>query len=223
MSSMVSLSLDQRQSSPLAKNAISANGTSINNRKPTPLKSTLQPSEAEINGRINHDPAINMTLEYPPSPLAAPTRPSSSHSDISVQQPLSPSFPFPDPPRNEYNNQTEPPQPAIPQSVRSSARMSTIQHADHEVHSQSASIVSKSTDRDSGDHERSRTMNQEITELPAPPTRIARFERPMSNGIVHPPRSSSIPRGAPEHMIDRVRHEDGKWTFLHLAIPKYWP
>ena len=211
MSSVVSLPLDQRQSSPLAKNAISANGTATTTRKPTHLKSTLQPSEAEISGRINHDPAVNMTLEYPPSPLAVPTRPSSSHSDISVRQPLSPSFPFPDPPGNAHNIQSEAPQLAIPQSLRSSARMSTVQHADHEVHSQSASIVSKSTDRDSSEQESGRTSRQEAAELPAPPARTARWERPMSNGIAHPPRSSSVPRGATEHLIDRLRHEDGKW------------
>ena len=37
-------------------------------------KSGLRPSEAELNGRINHDPSVNMSLEIPPSPLT-PSRP----------------------------------------------------------------------------------------------------------------------------------------------------
>lgn len=210
MSSVVSLPLEKRQSSPLAKNAISASGVSTGTRKvPQPLRSTLHPSEAELNGRVNHDPAVNMTLEIPASPLAAPSRPMSSHSDISVRRPLSSAFPFPEPPRAEHGAQAEPPQLALPQNLRSSARMSTVQHADDEIHSQSASIVSKSTDGDSGEHERGRSPNQEAIELPAPPARTARWERPMSIGTVHPPRSSSIPRGAPEHLTNRLRHEDG--------------
>ena len=213
MSSVVSLPLEPRQSSPLAKNAISSSEAGTSTRKvPPPLRSTLQPSEAELNGRVNHDPAVNMNLEYPPSPLAAPSRPLSSHSDISVRRPLSSAFPFPTPPRAEQIVQSEPPQIALPENVGSSARMSTVQHADYDVHSQSASIVSKTSGRDSDEQERGRSPYQDASELPAPPAATARWERPISNGIVHPPRSSSIPRGAPEQLIDRLRHEDGKWS-----------
>ena len=211
MSSVVSLPLEPRQSSPLAKNAISSSEAGTATRKVSqPVKSTLQPSEAELNGRVNHDPAVNMSLEYPPSPLLAPSRPMSSRSDISARRPLSSAFPFPTPPCAEQIVQAEPPQTALSENLRSSARMSTVQHADYEIHSQSASIVSKTSDRDSGEQERGRSPYQDVSELPAPPARTARWERPMSNGIAHPPRSSSIPRGAPEHLIDRLRHEDGE-------------
>lgn len=211
MTSVASLPLEQRQSSPLAKNAISASGISTSSRKvPQPLRSTLRPSEAELNGRVNHDPAVNMTLEIPASPLAAPSRPMSSHSDISVRRPLSSAFPFPEPPRAEHGVQAEPPHLALPPNLRSSARMSTVQHADDEIHSQSASIISRSTDGDSGDNERGQSLNHEATELPAPPARTAYWQSPIPNGVVHPPRSSSIPSGAPDYLIDRLRHEDGK-------------
>lgn len=36
---------------------------------PRPHIRPLQPSEAELSGRINHDPAVNMSTDNPPSPL----------------------------------------------------------------------------------------------------------------------------------------------------------
>ena len=214
MSSVVSLPLEARQSSPLAKNAISASRTGTSTRKvPPPLRSTLRPSEAELNGRVNHDPAVNMNLELPPSPLAAPSRPMSGNSELSVRRPTSTSYPFPDPPRAEHSVQADPPRIVLPQDVRNSTRMSTVQQGDYEVHSQSASIVSKTSDSDSGDQERGGSPNQEVAELSAPAAGTGRWERPMSNGDVRPPRSSNIPRGAPEHLNNQLRHGDGKWAF----------
>lgn len=37
---------------------------------PRPHIRALQPSEAELNGRINHDPVVNTSIENPPSPLS---------------------------------------------------------------------------------------------------------------------------------------------------------
>lgn len=37
---------------------------------PRPHIRALQPSEAELSGRINHDPVVNMSIDIPPSPLS---------------------------------------------------------------------------------------------------------------------------------------------------------
>lgn len=37
---------------------------------PRPHIRALQPSEAELSGRINHDPVVNMSIDNPPSPLS---------------------------------------------------------------------------------------------------------------------------------------------------------
>jgi hypothetical protein len=37
-------------------------------RRPSPPAIKLRPSEAELSGRLNHNPAVNMGLEMPPSP-----------------------------------------------------------------------------------------------------------------------------------------------------------
>lgn len=217
MSSVTTLPLDARQSSPLAKSALSVSENSRTvgvRRLPPPIKSALQPSEAELHGRINHDPAVNMYLEIPPSPVA---RPSSSHSDISVGRPLSPSYLFPGQPHAEDDVPVDPPRIVEPTDIRASVRsMSTTPRVEHEVHSQSASIVSKSSDRNSANEDRGQSPDQ-YTNFPATPAKTARpAERPISSAI-YPPRSSSIPRGAPEAMIDRLRHEDGKPCFVLLS------
>ncbi|KAL9595008.1 MAG: hypothetical protein Q9219_006707 [cf. Caloplaca sp. 3 TL-2023] len=74
MSSVTTLPLEARRSSPLAHNSLSSEDlnahTTPKKRVPTPLRSTLAPSDAELSGRASHDPAVNMSLEIPPSPLA---------------------------------------------------------------------------------------------------------------------------------------------------------
>ena len=50
----------------------------------------LAPSEAELNGRINHNAAVNMTLNVPPSPVLAQGPSSPTFSDSGSDQSLSP-------------------------------------------------------------------------------------------------------------------------------------
>jgi hypothetical protein len=73
-SSVTALPLDARQpsSSPLGQDVVSLRDGSRSMAAPrrnlTPTL-RLQPSEAELSGRINHDPAVNLSLDLPPTPL----------------------------------------------------------------------------------------------------------------------------------------------------------
>lgn len=62
---------------------------------PRPHLRPLQPSEAELSGRINHDPVVNMSTDNPLSPpLLSPTSPNeTSRGRNRPSSPLRPSFP----------------------------------------------------------------------------------------------------------------------------------
>lgn len=62
---------------------------------PRPHIRPLQPSGAELSGRINHDPVVNMSIDNPPSPpLPSPTSPNeTSRGRNRPSFPLRPSFP----------------------------------------------------------------------------------------------------------------------------------
>lgn len=200
-SSVTALPLDARQSSPspLAHDASSLREGSRSMASPrrhlTPINPRLQPSEAELNGRINHDPAVNMSLELPPSPL----RPTAAHSSPESRSP-SPSYPFP-----ITNDDHRPPsalRPGRPQEIKS--YIQPLSHSEihgTEIRSQSGSIVSRSTTDDLR-HDGARSPHQEYRspyeEYPARSFQSAQADRPMSDELYyHPPRSGSIPRGAP--------------------------
>jgi hypothetical protein len=76
-----------------------------NRKSPPTIK--LRPSEAELNGRINHNPAVNMNLSVPPSPVLAQgprsrvfsgsdNGESEGHQPSRSLSPHSPSFPSTD-------------------------------------------------------------------------------------------------------------------------------
>lgn len=82
-----------------------------NRKSPPTIK--LRPSEAELNGRINHNPTVNMNLSVPPSPVFAqsPRSPVFSGSDSGESRghqsprslsPHSPSFPSTDRPKPDH-------------------------------------------------------------------------------------------------------------------------
>lgn len=208
MSSVTTLPLDARRSSPLAHKAMSSEDlsapTTPKRRVPTPLRTTLAPSDAELNGRVNHDPAVNMLLEIPPSPLAS-SRPTTVYSDTHDR---TPSGYFPSP----HNGGQYAPlgAPQIPEQVRrSSARpVSTAETHQPEQghHSQSASIASGTSDPYAQDDRRSVAgMDQSFITFPSKAAQDERRgsdssdERPRSRGREerprsarsHPPRSSS--------------------------------
>lgn len=226
MTSVTALPLDARQSSPLGQPAFSPNelGRTATPQRPAlrPFKSGLQPSEAELSGRINHDPAVNMSLEIPPSPLTptrpqipasnagsrAITSPGSAVSSAGSRSP-SPSYPFPAPnnklnPISTGSHLQNPPS----ENVGSARPVSTAEVHNQPVHSQSASIISKSSD--SSNHDEPRSPRPGYSELPTRPARTIHPERSTSYGSYRPPRTSSIPRAASPSIVHQHRDEPGE-------------
>ena len=191
MSSVVTLPLEAR-SSPLRHTVISTADVdrprTPKRQMPHPIRSTLQPSDAEISGRINHDPAVNMSLNVPPSPGAI-SRPSSSgwdahsHSrswsderspeETPERSPESSSFPR----KSQYDGHYIP--TAAPQlsGGRDSGRpVSALEHHDHEPQSQHASIISHESDRTIRDNSRSlRSSIQEENDFTTRPVRSGAY------------------------------------------------
>lgn len=227
MSSVTTLPLEGRRSSPLAHKAMSSEDLNTpatpKRRVPTPLRSTLAPSDTELSGRVNHDPAVNMFLEIPPSPLAN-SRPSTAYSDTHDR---TPSGYFPSP----HNGGQYAPlgAPQIPEQVkRSSARpVSTAEtHRPHQGHhSQSASIASGTSDPHTQDGLQSPTStNQGYVTVPSKVAQGERRgsdsseERPRSRGREdwprsarsHPPRSSSRYNSFPQMPTIHSQEDEGK-------------
>ena len=173
MSSVVTLPLEARTASPLRHTVISASDPdrpwTPQRQGQQPVRSTLQPSDAQANGKVTHDPAVNMFLNVPPSP-GATSRPSSygfdsrsrSSSGGSIgreetpeRSPESPSFPQ----NSHYSGHyipTAAPQIPVTGENRSSARpSSSTQYPDYEPQSQSASIISRESDATIRDNNRS--------------------------------------------------------------------
>lgn len=203
MSSVTALPLEARRSSPspLGHDVISLREGSRSMASPkrnlTPINPRLQPSEAELNGRINHDPAVNMSLDVPPSPLRATAAPSPGGS-----RSPSPSYPFPIT-GDDHHKTPSALRPGKPNEARSYTQpMSHAEIHGTEIRSQSGSIVSRSTTDDARrDGRRSplqeyQSPYEEYRDLPARPLQSAQIDRPMSNESYYPPRSSSVPRGA---------------------------
>ena len=208
MSSVLTLPLEARHSSsPLRKTVVSTN-----DERPytaSRSKSTLQPSDAEVSGRINHDPAVNMHLNVPPSPTA-PSRPSSgymsrsrSSSDESREEtpepsPESSTFPSPN---SHYGGTYVPssaPQLTVPSEVRDPSRpVSTSQYPEHVVHSQSASIVSRDSDATIRDNNGlMRSSIQEEGEFTARPTHSRQFSYEATPSIQEEEFPTRMPTGS---------------------------
>ncbi|OCL12748.1 hypothetical protein AOQ84DRAFT_395493 [Glonium stellatum] len=69
VSSFPLASANSRNSADPSSVLLSASSSPPNGKVPPTMK--LRPSEAELNGRINHSPAVNMNLSVPPSPVLA--------------------------------------------------------------------------------------------------------------------------------------------------------
>jgi len=181
MSSVVTLPLEARTASPLRHTVVSAadpdRPRTSKKQGPHPIKSTLQPSDAQINGGLNHDPAVNMFLNVPPSP-GATSRPSSGF-EFSTQSPVEGSL---EPNQTlERNSESAPvrrnsqygghyiptaaPEVPVTGGSRSSARpVFTAQYREHEPPSQHASVVTKDSDaaiRDNNRWLRSTSIQEE--------------------------------------------------------------
>lgn len=222
MSSVTSLPLDARQASSPRQSSplpigVGRNGTP-HRPIPRPIKSGLRPSEAELSGRINHDPAVNMSLELPPSPLTSSRPPISnedSHATSSTgSRSPSPSYSFPSSSKDNHAV-AGPLRPDLPKERRVSARPVSTGGPHKQIHSQSASIVSKSSDN--SNHDGPRSPNQEYTEFPTRPARTF-ADRSSSRGSYHPPRTSSASRGAPSSHFDQPQDGQGKKETLQVLM-----
>ncbi|KAL8716409.1 MAG: hypothetical protein Q9220_000316 [cf. Caloplaca sp. 1 TL-2023] len=222
MSSVTTLPLEARRSSPLAHKAMSSEDLNVpgtpKRRAPTPLRTTLGPSDAELSGRASHDPAVNMSLEIPPSPRIT-SRPSTAYLDTHDR---TPSGYF-----SSHNGGQYAPlgAPQIPEQVRrSSARPASIaepHHPEQGHHSQSASIVSGASDQYTREAQRSPTgSDRSYVAVDGRPSSSGSEERPRSRGREewpqpgparsHPPRSSSRYSGFP--VMPTIRSQEDEVT-----------
>ena len=214
MSSVTALPLDARQAqtpSPLGQDAASlrdgSRWKSSPNRNLTPANARLQPSEAELNGRINHDPSVNMSLELPPSPL----KPATAQGAPGSRSP-SPSYPFPL--TNDDQPRTPPAlRPGKPQEIKSYTQ--SLSHAEMhgaEIRSQSGSIVSRSTAddfRQDGGRSPHPEYRSPYEEYPARSIPNAQGDR-LSDELYYPPPATQAPRGAPPAAPRQLGPDGGK-------------
>ncbi|KAL9014080.1 MAG: hypothetical protein Q9173_001251 [Seirophora scorigena] len=239
MSSVTTLPLEARRTSPLAHKAMSSeelNAPSTPKRRvPTPLRSTLAPSDAEMTGRVSHDPAVNMFLEIPPSPVAN-SRPTTAYADTHDR---TPSAYFATP----YNGGQYAPlgAPQVPEQVMSSSGRPVSTAESHQAgqghHSQSASLASGTSDPCTQDGQRSSIVSEHG--FVAVPTRTVQDERRGSDsseersrppgtedwprpGRSHPPRlSSRYSNFPPMPTIHSQEDEDSNiqpWEFVGPEI-----
>lgn len=210
MSSVLTLPLEARHSSsPLRKTVISTNDDRSQTSRAN-AKSLLQPSNAELHGSINHDPAVNMYLNVPPSPTAVsqpsssgPISPSRSSSDASREEtpepiPESSRFPL----QNSHYGGTYIPssgtQPASPNEVRDPSRPDPeSQYPDHEIHSQSASLIGRDSDATVRNPNKSlRSSNQEETEFATRPAHSRHFSYERTPSIQEEEFPTRMPTGS---------------------------
>ena len=191
MSSVVTLPLEARTSpSPLRHTVASATDpdrSRMSKRQgPPPIRSTLQPSDAQISGVVSHDPAVDMSLNVPPSP-GATSRPSytgldsdsRSSSDDSAgpedtleRSPDSSSFPQYSQYSGHYIPTAAPQLPVTVESKDSARPASSAQYPEYEPQSQSASIVSGDSDATiRGNHRSFRSSIQDETDFSTRPVK----------------------------------------------------
>lgn len=188
MSSVVTLPLEARTSSPLRHTVISTADSdrprTPKGQPPQPIKSTLQPSDAQSSGKVNHDPAVNMFLDVPPSPGATSRRSSAGfdmHSKISCDDSREPEetaerspefLPHNSQYRGHYIPTAAPQLPVTGEHQNSSRPVSSVQHPEYEPQSQSASIISRDSDTTIRDHNRTlRSSIQEENDFSARPVK----------------------------------------------------
>lgn len=189
MSSVVTLPLEARTASPLRHTAISAadpdRPRTSKRQGPHPIKSALQPSDAQINRGFNHDPAVNMSLNVPPSPGATSRR--SSGYEFNMQNssqgsmepggtmehnPQSDSIPQNSQYGGHYIPTAAPETPVMGQNRSSVRPVTTAQNREYESYSQHPSVVNRDSDAPVRDNNRAlRSSIQEETAFSTRPVR----------------------------------------------------
>ena len=198
MSSTLTLPLEPRQTaSPLRKTTIADDGAGPQSKSSTHYQSQylLRPLDTQHHPGYNNDFTVDMHLNVPPSPNS---RPSTSSSEIRDQSPqssldlhshndtITQSYPFPQE-RTNQPHRMEPAHMADYEDTKPVSRPSEPATRKYSaVHSQSASLVSDSSQGSKQRDMRSSIQNEDglFTSTPAK-------SRPASSRSLHPPRSSS--------------------------------
>lgn len=211
MASTLSLpALETRHSaSPLRKTIVADNNIELQTSSSAPhtAQPTLHPSGAHINRSTNVDPTVNMYLNVPPSPVD-PSRHSNSVSDISDRSPKgSPDlnshdsaevqgYPFPEQ-HGGHNVPSHAAHNSMQDDMRSTAQTVEPTGSSYSaIHSQSASIVSRSSDTSRREDYRSSIQDEEgFSSAPSK-------QRPVSSKSMHPSRTSSY--GTPTRSTENL-------------------
>ena len=173
---------------------------------PYPARSTLHPADARGTGDLSYDPSVNMHLNVPPSPSRS--RPSTSASETGDRSPgnsldlslhsnaVIHSYPSPDQ-HDAHHPPAHPPTMPVHDNRSSVVRsVEPIERQHAAIHSQSASIVSKSSDTSRReDHRFSIQDDEGFSSAPVK-------SRPVSSRSVYPPRGSSY--GTPARSTENL-------------------
>ncbi len=156
-------------------------------RVPSPMNLGLRPSQAELTGRHNLDPSVDMNLNVPPSPVNG-SRPRTAGSDTS-SEPHSPSFPLNAKRKTEHNDVSH----LAPHndSERSARHIPTPNNPAYNVKSEAASIVS-GTGSSSSLRGQARQPSRNMSGMEFPPVPSRGPYTDQESGSV-----MSRPRGAP--------------------------
>ena len=211
MSSVVTSPPEARTSSPLRHTVFSATDPdrprTSKRQAPHPIRSTLQPSDAQISGSVTHDPAVNMYLNVPPSP-GATSRPSSSgfdsrsrsSSDGSPEREETPerslessSFPQNSLYTGHYIPTAAPQLPLAGENRISTRPVSSAQYPEDGFQSQSASIISRNSDATIRDNHRSqRSSIQEENDFYTRPVKSRTNSRGRTRSSIQEEEESAV-------------------------------
>ncbi|KAI9696425.1 MAG: hypothetical protein M1836_005703 [Candelina mexicana] len=158
-----------------------------NRRVPSAMNLGLRPSQAELTGRHNLDPAVDMNLNVPPSPVMG-RMPRSGGSDTS-SEPNSPSFPLNGKRRTESFDVA--PLALHDDTDRSARQIPTPNNPAYNIKSEAASIVS-GTESNSSLQGQSRQPPRNLSDMPFPSVPSRGANKDQQPGSV-----MDRPRGAP--------------------------
>ncbi|KAI9872836.1 MAG: hypothetical protein M1830_001134 [Pleopsidium flavum] len=219
-SSVIALPLEPKRSrSPLSKYLVSqaddvGDEFSSKRRKPSPLRSRLQPSSAELSGRTRHDPAVDMSLTVPPSPTND-TSPFSELSDENTELGSSSSPVLTQQSTDHYISDSAP-QLTLPDDVSGSVRAVSAPYNPYDNKLQRGWSLNRQPVS-----ARSTSPYTTILDLPSVPPRTARAQRSgpriwherlsrrdgEPDSILHRPRGSSVSPPRPPRVVSAV----GDW------------
>ncbi|KAF2465737.1 uncharacterized protein BDR25DRAFT_82666 [Lindgomyces ingoldianus] len=163
-------------------------------RRKSPPTIKLRPSEAEMNGRINHSASVNMNLMVPPSPVLA-RPPQSPHfagsDDESSDGNASPRSLSP----HSANFKPDHYSPVPPQTPMHEGLRASVHHPEVTAKSQAASFNESSPGHSPGHSAPPSPGHTSETNVPTMPAKVYR-EEPRSLFPAYSDRRDSLPRNS---------------------------